>query len=365
MTNLSSKFEKSKSPLTRPTVDLSHKGRGEAIWAMGLMSGTSLDGVDAALILTDGITVYDTGETTYISYPADFQTKLRAVLGQETAPDDLIRESTEFHCQAIRDLLSKTKHKVQVIGYHGQTIYHAPPKTVQIGDAQLVVDTFGIPVVHDFRTDDCLNGGQGAPLVPIYHKALVQQENAPTVVINIGGVANLTYIDGDTVIAGDIGPGNALINDVMQRDFSLEYDLDGAVAAANTVNKSVLDQWLSNPYFALPFPKSLDRDHFSSYKGLLSGGEAIATLTELTIQAILRSFSLLPRVPKHVYLCGGGAKNKTIMNGLMPCSVLEDSDMIEAQAFAYLAVRVLRGLPTSFPTTTGCTAPTSGGKIIS
>ncbi len=336
----------------------------EPIWAMGLMSGTSLDGIDAALILTDGVTVYDTGESTYIPYPTDFQNRLRAVLGQEIAPGDLIQESTEFHCQAIHELLSKTKHKVQLIGYHGQTIYHAPPKTVQIGDAQLLTYTFGIPVVHDFRTDDCLNGGQGAPLVPIYHKALVQQLSEPTVVINIGGVSNLTYIDGDMLIAGDIGPGNALINDVMTQYFNQDYDVDGAMAAANTVNESVLDQWLSNPYFARPFPKSLDRDHFSAYKGVLSGGEAIATLTELTIQAILRSFSLLPKMPKHVYLCGGGAKNKTIRNGLMPCSILENSDMIEAQAFAYLAMRVLRGLPTSFPTTTGCTAPTCGGKII-
>ncbi|MBX3458120.1 MAG: anhydro-N-acetylmuramic acid kinase [Candidatus Paracaedibacteraceae bacterium] len=337
----------------------------EPIWAMGLMSGTSLDGVDAALILTDGITVYDTAESIYIPYPSNFQDRLRSVLGKETASPSLIQESTQFHIQAIRELLYETKHKVELIGYHGQTIYHAPPKTVQIGNAQTIFDEVNVPVVYDFRTQDCLNDGQGAPLVPIFHKALVQNLHEPTVVINIGGVANLTYIDDDTLIAGDIGPGNALINDVMVRDFAKPYDENGVLAAANPVNQSALDLWLRDPYFDRIFPKSLDRDHFSSFKNVLSGGEAVATLTELTIQSILNSFSRLPKKPKYVYLCGGGAKNQTIASGLMPCITLKDSDMIEAQAFAYLAVRVLRGLPTSFPTTTGCTAPTCGGKITS
>ncbi len=335
----------------------------EPIWAMGLMSGTSLDGIDAALILTDGITLYDKGDSLYMPYPSEFQNQLRSVLGQETAPPEIIRKSTQFHLNAVQALLNKTSHPVKIIGYHGQTIFHAPPKTVQFGCAQTIVDAIGVPVVHDFRVDDCLAGGQGAPLVPLYHQTLMQKTDHPVVVINIGGVSNLTYIDDHVLIAGDIGPGNALINDVMIRDFDQPYDTDGALAAKNHANAALLKEWLKDPYFSMPFPKSLDRDHFSKNKECLSGAEAIATLTEFTIQSIRRSFNLLPKPPKAVYLCGGGAKNKTIAQGLTPCAILEDSDMIEAQAFAYLAVRVQRGLPTSFPSTTGCKFPVCGGKI--
>lgn len=336
----------------------------EPIWAMGLMSGTSLDGIDAALIFTDGITIYDTDASIYLPYPKDFQDELRLNLGKEMVDQDIIQKSTQFHIQAIKSLLPKTKKTVSLIGYHGQTIYHSPPRTLQIGDAQLIFDTFGIPVAHDFRADDCSNGGQGAPLVPIYHKALVQNLKEPTVIVNIGGVSNLTYVDNDILIAGDIGPGNALINDVMVRDFNQEYDVDGIIASNSKINPIILNEWLNDSFFSAPFPKSLDRDHFSSFKEHLSGGNAIATLTELTVQAIRQSFSLLPKEPKYIYLCGGGAKNKTIRKGLMPCEILENSDMIEAQAFAYLAVRVQQKLPTSFPTTTGCITPTCGGKII-
>ena len=336
----------------------------EPIWTLGLMSGTSLDGIDAALILTDGINVIDKGDSLYLPYPLDFQDRLRSMLGQKIAPQSLIDESTNFHIKAAQDLLNQTKHDVKLIGYHGQTIYHAPPETIQIGDAQALFKVTGIPVVYDFRTADCVAGGQGAPLVAIYHQAIIN-DNQPTVVINIGGVANLTYIQDDTLIAGDIGPGNALINDVMMRDFGKPYDHNGFIALANQPDKDVLSRWLTDPYFTTGFPKSLDRDHFSKNTLDLSHETAIATLTVFTIETIKQSFKLLPKFPKKIYLCGGGANNQALVQGLQPCDILKDSDMIEAQAFAYLAVRVLRNLPTSFPMTTGCHTRVCGGRVLS
>jgi anhydro-N-acetylmuramic acid kinase len=337
----------------------------EPIWVLGLMSGTSLDGIDAALILTDGEQIYARGESLYVPYEHEFQRQLRSQLGQQF-PDPLIaRQSTQRHCEVVQQILSQTDKAVQLIGYHGQSTFHAPPITVQMGDGGMLADTVGLPVVYDFRTADCAAGGQGAPLVPLYHQALYRAKRSAVVVVNIGGVANLTYSDGDTLIAGDTGPGNALINDVMWRDFGREFDEDGETALRGQVNYSLLQSWLQDAYFHKPFPKSLDRNHFVGFLKEAQGIEGVATLTALTAHSILRGIDMLPQSPQEILVCGGGAKNKTLMALLgKKATSLPDADMIEAQAFAFLAVRVLRGLPTSFPTTTGCQVPVCGGRLV-
>ncbi|MBW8309734.1 MAG: anhydro-N-acetylmuramic acid kinase [Candidatus Paracaedibacteraceae bacterium] len=337
----------------------------EPIWALGLMSGTSLDGIDAALILTDGEKIYELGESLYAPYDRDFQMQLRSQLGHQFPDPEVARQSTQRHCEVAQQLLEKTDRPVKLIGYHGQTTFHAPPLTVQMGDGQMLANVVGLPVVYDFRTADCAAGGQGAPLVPVYHQALCRDKSSPVVVINIGGVANLTYSDGESLIAGDTGPGNALINDVMERDFCQEFDQDGQTALKWEINQSLLQQWLQDPYFSKPFPKSLDRDHFSRLLKEAQGVEGIATLTALTAHSILKGIDMLPKPPQEILVCGGGVKNKTLMSLLgKKAAPLPESDMIEAQAFAFLAVRVLRGLPTSFPTTTGCRIPVCGGQLV-
>ncbi len=337
----------------------------EPIWALGLMSGTSLDGIDAALILTDGEKMYEQGESLYAPYDHDFQRQLRSQLGQQFPDPEIALQSTQRHCEVVQELLSKTDKPVKLIGYHGQTTFHAPPITVQMGYGEMLADTVGLPVVYDFRTADCMAGGQGAPLVPVYHQALCRDKYFPVVVVNIGGVANLTYIDNENLIAGDTGPGNALINDVMWRDFGREFDQDGQTALKGKVNQSLLQQWLQTPYFSEPFPKSLDRDHFVKFLKEAQGVEGVATLTALTASSILKGIDMLPKPPQEILVCGGGVKNKTLMSLLGEKAVpLPHSDMIEAQAFAFLAVRVLRGLPTSFPTTTGCRVPVCGGRLV-
>ncbi|AIK95720.1 anhydro-N-acetylmuramic acid kinase [Candidatus Odyssella acanthamoebae] len=337
----------------------------EPIWALGLMSGTSLDGIDAALILTDGEQIYEFGESLYVPYDADFQTQLRSQLGQQFPDPQIARQSTQHHGEVVKQLLSQTNKPVKLIGYHGQSTFHAPPITVQMGDGEMLARTVGVPVVYDFRTADCAAGGQGAPLVPIYHQVLFRHKNHPLVVVNIGGVANLTYSDGEVLIAGDTGPGNALINDVMLRDFGQEFDKNGQTARVGRINPNLLQQWLQDPYFSKPFPKSLDRDHFSKFLREAQGTEGVATLTALTVHSILMGIDVLPKSPQEILVCGGGVKNKTLMALLgKKAAPLPDSEMIEAQAFAFLAVRVLRGLPTSFPTTTGCRVPVCGGRLV-
>lgn len=336
----------------------------EPIWTLGLMSGTSLDGIDAALLLTDGERIYDKADNLYVPYHSAFRNKLRSQLGCQFFDQDIEEESTWHHINVAQQLLNQTNKPVKLIGYHGQTTYHNPPITTQMGRGDLMSREIGLPVVYDFRSADCSTGGQGAPLVPIYHQALTQDMDVPIVIVNIGGVANLTYIDRNVLIAGDTGPGNALINDVMKRDFDQEFDLDGQLASSYPIDREILTSWFQDPFFSKPFPKSLDRDHFRKFTTDIHGVSGIANLTALTAGAILHGINLLPGKPKQILVCGGGAKNKMIMKLLgNKARVISDADFIEAQAFAFLAVRVLRGLPTSFPTTTGCHIPTCGGQI--
>lgn len=354
---------------------------GKVYRAIGLMSGTSCDGVDAAYIETNGHGFVETGEAATFPYDPDFRRKLLAAMGN---PDDpalpqIEKELTERHAQAVELLLlqmGKSAEDIDVIGFHGQTIFHDPKnkKTMQIGDGTLLAGLTGIDVVNDFRSADVSAGGQGAPLVPLYHAAIASAFPKPCVIVNIGGVANITFLGSDKeIIACDTGPGNALIDDAMQEMFGMHCDEHGAIAALGTVNEALLNEWLADEFFTRAAPKSLDRNHFKCDVSELMPDEAVATLTEFTARSIAVIAQHLPEKPLMWIITGGGRKNYTLMQriaaavGDVPVHDITemkfDGDAIEAQAFAYLAVRHKLDLPLSLPTTTGVAAPQCGGKF--
>lgn len=352
----------------------------DELWALGLMSGTSLDGVDAALVRTDGIHVLEFGPFRTEPYDAAFRERLRAVLGGKGDVAGVERDLTEIHAAAVKALLRKAGQKAaDVIGFHGHTILHAPEarRTWQIGDGALLARQTGIDVVHDFRAADVAAGGEGAPLAPVYHAALAAALERPLAVLNIGGVANVTWIDGPpsapNLIAFDTGPGNALVDDWVRRHDGRLYDADGALAASGRVDADALARLLDHDYFGRHPPKSLDRDAFSMAPVAgLSAADGAATLTAFTVQAVARAVSQFPAPPRRWLVTGGGRHNKTLMAALaasVPGTVEPveaarwNGDGLEAQAFAYLAVRSLRGLPLSFPGTTGVERPMAGGVL--
>jgi anhydro-N-acetylmuramic acid kinase len=258
-------------------------------------------------------------------------------------------------------------------------VLHRPERklTVQIGDAAALAKAIHIPVMHDFRAADVAAGGQGAPFVPVYHRALTQSlgREGPMVVVNIGGVSNITYIDGaDTLIACDTGPGNALLDDFMFRVMSQPFDCEGRLAAQGLADQAWIARVLELPFFALPPPKSLDRNDFAALKlDAMSPPDGAATLTALTVAAIVRIVPLLPKPPKSWIVAGGGARNLTMLRmlreRLQPATVEAadafgwSADAIEAQAFGFLAARGLKGLPLSYPATTGVPIPMTGGIV--
>lgn len=361
--------------------DVSHLrviGKMEPIWSLGLMSGTSLDGVDAAWLLTDGQKIMEVGGGITVPYPNLLREKVRAILGQKELTEEIQsveRELTIFHGEVVNQ--AQRVQKFDLIGFHGQTLFHAPPQTWQMGDGELLAQHVGVDVIYDFRSQDVAKGGQGAPLVPIFHQAMVR-EDYPVVVANIGGVANITWIQkGQPLIACDTGPGGALLDDWILQKTGKLYDLNGQLAAQGKVNEEIVQRWLSHPYFSKPAPKSLDRNDFvtySKYIESLSLEDGAATLVELTVRALIDTVGQMPAKPHKIYVAGGGRHNQHLMDclaQLAPCSVelVEtlnwNGDFLEAYAFAYLAARVKVGLPTSFPTTTGVAHPVCGGRLYS
>jgi anhydro-N-acetylmuramic acid kinase len=357
--------------------------------AIGLMSGTSLDGVDAALIETDGDLIFDVGPALTAPYSDSFRNKLKQAVevagatDTESEDDALSEELTCIHIALIRELLSSQQPsskwaKPDVIGFHGHTVLHRPQKkiTQQIGDAEKIASDISVPVVFDFRRNDVLNGGQGAPLAPVYHAALLKSQDKPIAVVNIGGIANLTWLGQEDhhVIAFDTGPGNGLIDAWVEKCTGERFDENGVLAANGTINQKVLAQLLMISYFKLGYPKSLDRSDFSIDPIFgLSPADGAATLCAFTAQSIISSFSLCPDAPKMLYVTGGGRHNASLMTELSTrsfCPVEKidsigiNGDDLEAQAFAFMAVRSVRGLPLSFTGTTGVTEPLSGGKLI-
>jgi len=356
---------------------------------IGLMSGTSLDGVDAALIETDGEDIARPLANLTIPYDSDTRALLRAALEEargvaEGAPvpyaiRDAEHRLTEAHAEAVEALQRKTgltSDQITLIGFHGQTILHRPDRhwTWQIGDGAALARATGIDVVNDFRTADVKAGGQGAPLMPLYHAVLARRSGLamPIALINIGGVAQVTYISGETVLAYDTGPGNAPIDDWMHRHSGRPVDEDGAFARTGKVNDVALAKMLSNPFFDRMPPKSLDRLDFGSEAVTeLSPEDGAATLTAFTAASVARAREHFPEPAATWVISGGGRHNKFLMDQLRvrvsaPVLVAEDAgwngDAMEADGFAYLAMRSKKGLPLSLPTTTGVKKPLTGGK---
>jgi len=385
--------------------------------AIGLMSGTSMDGVDAAIIETDGEKLLSFGATHFKEYPGWMKLKMRKLISdvqranRNPQPSDasprsrwshsmtdsewfytkeVEKDITKFHIEAVEELVIKAELKpedIDVVGFHGHTIDHRPHEkfTWQIGDGALLAEKCGIDVVCDFRSNDVDNGGQGAPLMPIYHQAIIDKSFFPAAIVNIGGVSNISYIDGKKLVAFDCGPGNALIDDIIYENTERHFDDGGKIALQGRVNGKFLSELLKDKYFKVKPPKSLDRNEFNTkVTGLLQGKyktesfiNKVSTLTEFTVRAIVRSAEHLPRKPKMWFISGGGVHNKYIMQSLhnildgkvAKISKLSDQldpNFIEAQGFAFLAVRSILELPISFPGTTGVKNKTglAGGVLF-
>ncbi|WP_172300233.1 anhydro-N-acetylmuramic acid kinase [Pseudoruegeria sp. HB172150] len=355
------------------------------VWALGTMSGTSLDGVDAAMVLTDGHRIHDFGETAYRPYSEAERAVIRAALGRWPG-DDAVEEAAEVVENAHAELMAQFPD-AQLAGFHGQTLAHDPGGhgTHQAGNGALLAEVLSIPVVWDFRSSDVQLGGEGAPLAPFYHFACARHIGAtePLAFLNLGGVGNLTWIDPsqpgpDTqsaLLAFDTGPANAPLNDLMRIRLGKDRDDSGALASSGIPVKEVISRFLDHPYFHRIPPKSLDRDDFRSLSDQVSGLsdiDAAATLAACTVAAVIRGMEHCPSPPARLLVTGGGRHNAAMMNGLadtLPCPVEPveaaglDGDMLEAQAFAHLATRVASGLPTTCPGTTGVAAPVGGGRI--
>ena len=347
------------------------------------MSGTSLDGIDVAALATDGELSVITGPAETFPYPSGFRERLRGVLGG-TGPQQQIAaveaELTRLHADAVARFRERFPQvAIELIGFHGHTILHRPEerRTWQIGDGALLAQLTGIDVVGDFRGGDVAAGGQGAPLAPLYHAALTAPLAKPVAVLNLGGVGNVTWIgDGpDDIFAFDTGPGNALIDDWVRRHTGQTADFDGALALAGRASETHVSRFLEHPFFARLPPKSLDRDDFrNAMPEGRSVADGAATLTEMTAAAVAAASDHFPEPPREWLVCGGGRHNPAIMRALArrldgvkvrPVEVVGwEGDALEAQAFAYLAVRSLRGLPLSLPTTTGALHPIRGGRLF-
>ena len=349
--------------------------------ALGLMSGTSLDGVDVALVETDGESVARLGPSATFAYGADQRLALMGVLGGNGPVAEVERDLTLFHARLVSDFLAEhgiDPSTVAVAGFHGHTILHAPDqrRTWQIGDGALLAAETGITVVNDFRTADVTAGGQGAPLVPVYHRALAAGLDAPLAILNLGGVGNVTWISDDgSLLAFDTGPGNALIDDWALAHTGRPVDVDGRLAAGGRVRRDAVEAFLHHTYFDRHPPKSLDRDEFHALAWELVKGcsaeDGAATLTAFTAASVALAAYSFPRPVKRWLVTGGGRHNPEMMKSLgralaAPVEPVEvvgwNGDALEAQAFAFLAVRSLAGKPLTYPQTTGVSAALTGGR---
>ncbi len=350
----------------------------ENLLCIGLMSGTACDGIDAALIETDGKEFIKAGMGLTIEYTQDFRNQLiRLMKGEYGHFLQLEKQLTELHCEAVQALLKKAELKprdIDLLGFHGQTVVHKPADgiTWQIGNIQGLAHSTGINTIGDFRSRDVSAGGQGAPLVPIYLKHLTEKMPKPLMLVNIGGVSNICYLGENSILAFDSGPGNALIDDLMQKHFQLPVDRNGDTARSGSIDNNLLQELLADDYFSQKPPKSLDRNRFSNKKlDGIPAKNALATATEFTAIAIARSLEHCEGTPKMLIVSGGGRKNAFMMErlqahlGAIPVQKCDahniDGDLLEAHAFGYLAARSYRNLPISFPETTRTRQPLSGG----
>lgn len=354
---------------------------------MGYMSGTSLDGVDVAMIETDGEQIKAFGAAAMVAFDGDEQAVLERATrdalvwnGQGDRPASFAAAGAVIdaaHIRAGRQMIVEAGRRPDLVGFHGQTLLHRPEwkLSVQIGDPQVLADALGVAVVAQMRQDDLMAGGQGAPLVPAYHAALAERLGmaGPVAFLNVGGVANLTWIGEDgALIAFDTGPGNGLIDQVVQAHGAGRYDDDGRFAAAGTVDRAVLAELLAHEYFRGDGPKSLDRYDFPlDWTEVVTLEDAAATLTAFTAEAVALAARSLPQPPRLWVVCGGGSHNPVLMQALRDrlgdCLTADEAglrgDYIEAEAMAFLAARSVRGLPLTFPGTTGVARPLTGGTV--
>lgn len=366
--------------------------------AIGLMSGTSMDGIDMAVLRTDGAEIVERGPSGFVAYEAAFRRHIeasletaRAIETRRDRPGDLAeleREITLRHAEAVKGFVSGLPapfDRVDLVGFHGQTVLHRPEKalTVQLGDGALLAERAGIDVVHDMRANDMAHGGQGAPLVPAYHVALARSlppdhRRLPVAFVNVGGISNVTFVleTGDPV-AFDSGPGNALIDQWVSAHAGIPLDQNGRIASEGGIVEAVAAAYLANPFFDRPGPKSLDRNDFTLDEAEgMELADGARTLASVTARSIFESARHMPAMPKLWILCGGGRKNPHIAGDLAELAapsgadviVAEDAgldgDAMEAEAWAYLAVRSLNGLPLTFPTTTGTRKAVTGGVLV-
>ena len=355
---------------------------GKLISSIGLMSGTSLDGVDAALIKTDGYSYIDRGPAISLQYDVRFRKRLRAILGSKSYDVNvslISKDLTKFHVFAIEKLFDKynlSKKDIDLIGFHGHTLSHNPKKhqTFQIGDPEFLANSLGIDVISDMRSADLLAGGQGAPLTPLYHQACSKNLELPIGILNIGGIANITWIGKNCIKAFDTGPGNSIIDDWINIKSKLLYDNKGELSKKGKVSKKIVDSALKHPYLRFNPPKSLDRLDFtvSMIPSSFTIEDGAATAVEIVVKSIILGIDALPSKLTKLFVTGGGRHNLAIMEKLQdyleinvqPVETLGwRGDYMEAEAFGYLAVRSLKGLPLSLPSTTGCNSPTSGGVL--
>jgi anhydro-N-acetylmuramic acid kinase len=364
-----------KMPLSRP------------LTVIGAISGTSMDGIDIALIRTDGLSLSSAGPGRTIAYPARLRDALLDFLKDPSQAEhdpltELEQSVTDAFSGAISTFMVEEgidRASVDLIGLHGQTVYHRPERrfTRQLGLGQRMANDLGINVVDGFRLADVASGGHGAPLAPLYHAALAKDLAQPLMILNLGGVGNVTYLDGETILAFDTGPASALIDDLVLRRFNIPFDDGGRIAKRGMINGATLAALMDNPYFAAPAPKSLDRNDFHRRAKIvesLADDDAVATLAAFTIEATAAALAHVPSKPMRWLVTGGGRHNQTFMRGLqstlgVPVEPVENvgwnGDLMEAQCFGFLAVRSMLGLPLSLPTTTGVPHPMPGGAFRS
>ena len=360
-------------------------------WAVGMMSGTSMDGIDVAAVRTDGVRILERSPGLFVPYSEEFTEKLRSILGS-TEPSQKIfaiqKELTDLHGAAFFKFVQKftyLKGLINLIGFHGQAILHRPPskfpvgfRTWQIGDGALLARLTGIDVVANMREKDVMAGGEGAPLVSLYHQALAKDREKPLTIVNIGGTSNVTWLGKEgEILAFDLGPGNGLLNDWMSEKARQAFDESGKTAARGHVHEDIIKTFFDSPYFSRKPPKSLDRlDYSKDIVRGLSLEDGAATLTEIAAIAIARGREFVPEPPLKWLLTGGGAHNEFLVQrlqhhlGLTPAQVQNvesvgwSSDFMEAEAWAFLAVRSRKGLPLSLPTTTGVPHAMTGGDFF-
>ncbi|AMJ63143.1 anhydro-N-acetylmuramic acid kinase [Bosea sp. PAMC 26642] len=361
------------------------KGAVGTLTAIGVISGTSMDGIDVSIVTSDGVDAVSFGAGASYPYRPETRSALQALIAEAeralTEPlVELEAAVTADHLAAIERFIAEQaidRATIDLVGLHGQTVYHRPDLrfTRQLIDGPAIADALRIPTIDRFRYTDVAAGGEGAPFAPLYHRALAQGMAQPVMVLNLGGVGNVTYIDGETVIAFDTGPASAILDDFVQRRRGLAYDRDGELAASGQVDEDLVAAFMDNPFFDRPAPKSLDRNDFhrrAQVVETLSDPDGAATLAAFTVESLVSALRHVPRRPQRWVVGGGGRLNRHFMARLterlgVPVEPVEavgwDGDALEAQTFAYLAIRSLKGLPLSLPGTTGVPQPMTGGRL--